>query len=32
MEYKYEHDVINELEQLEDEYKINYKKNGCDCE
>lgn len=23
--YKYEHDVINELEELEDEYKINYK-------
>lgn len=25
MVYKYEHDVINELEQLEDEYKLNYK-------
>ena len=25
MTYKYEHDVINELEQLEDEYKLNYK-------
>jgi hypothetical protein len=25
MTYKYEHDVINELEQLEDEYKLSYK-------
>ena len=25
MAYKYENSVINELEELEDEYKINYK-------
>lgn len=25
MTYKYENSVINELEELEDEYKINYK-------
>ncbi|WP_435373536.1 hypothetical protein WKW47_07245 [Staphylococcus nepalensis] len=25
MAYEYEHDVINELEQIEDEYKLSYK-------